>query len=151
MIEEHNETIMRLIEFIDTFQEFLIKLLKAFLSTSIVYLPIILCKKLCIYKMRFNAYKREREREMGRTRQNNCWSSCWWSAKNIDYRDNTAKHFHSAQISISFVFVLAFAFAPLASHNPLRLSHKTLAFLAFLALDELSSIARVIKSAENNE
>lgn len=49
-------------------------------------------------------------------RQNNCWSSCccWWSAKNIDYRDNTAKHFHSAPNKRRFCFS---SFA--SRHSPL--------------------------------
>lgn len=59
---------MLLIEFIDTFQEFLIKLLKAFLSTSIVYLSQLFCArgedgecKNCMDKMRFNAYRERGE------------------------------------------------------------------------------------------
>lgn len=121
--------IMQLIEFIDTFREFLIKLLKAFLSISIVYLPIILCATKCTDKMRFNAYKSETRPRRGKI----IARSRWWSAKNIDYRDNAAKHFHSAPNKRSFCF-----------HFSLRLFSRSpiVASRAFLL---------VIKRAANNE
>lgn len=65
-------------------------------------------------KMRFNAYK-SGDWTCWKARQNNCWSSCWWSAKNIDYRDNSEKHFHSAPNKRRFCFHLRFRSSRLSS------------------------------------
>lgn len=96
--------IMHSIEFIDTFQEFSHKTLKSFLIESHRLSPNYFS---CAWiKWDLMHIRREQQAK----RQNNCWSSGWWSAKNIDYRDKTAKHFHSAPNKRRFAFSFCFAF-----------------------------------------
>jgi hypothetical protein len=97
---------MRLIEFIDTFREFSHKTLKSFLiEFHRLSRPIILCTDIKNAWIKWDLMHIRKEQAK---RQNNCSGRrCWWSAKNIDYRDNTEKHFHSAPNKRRFCFGFA--------------------------------------------